>query len=165
MRTGYRGLVLVTLLAVPLSATALGSCKNCKQRDCPGSISFALSTESGDPVVARGEVRNGASVTQFDCAPQGGAADPGSWNCVDGEFQVTALFHPPRPTAVRFELRDDGWTDWAEVAVESHTEVEKDFNGPGCDCTRRNGTAEPIVVPTQAQWTSEPRGAAGAAGE
>jgi hypothetical protein len=143
-------------LAAALGAVGglVGCDHSCTDIGCLGKkVEVALVDEAGDPVAARGEIRySGHPGGVFDCtvAPTPTAKDV---DCENDTLQVAPVFNDDDELDIRFELDDGSFSDWQPVPLTVEREVLADVNGPGCDCTVWNGTAEPVTVPAEAQLT------------
>ena len=143
-------------LAGLLSAAGglVGCDDSCTDLPCLGrNVEVALVDESGDPVAARGEIRYSRHQGGlFDCtvAPTSTAQDV---DCENDTLLLGPAFNDDDELDIRFELGDGSFSDWQPVPLTVERVVLADVNGPDCDCTVWNGTAEPVIVPADAQLT------------
>jgi hypothetical protein len=136
---------------------------SCTARDCPSDMpTLLLVDDAGQPVAARGELRNNLTeVAQpFDCSLSNGP--PTATNrlaCNDGVLaaQNTNLQGDTR-IELRFGLAGGELSEWQTVALDITSDTDPDFNGPGCPCTRYEATAAPVLVPANARIYSAPFG-------
>ncbi len=128
----------------------------CERADCSSDVvQIAFVDDAGDPVIAKGEYRalRGAVVAlqlAFDCSTEPGASDADG-TCIDSELSVGPPWSADYAVEVRFALADGEFTDWQAVPLEVTTVTDPDYNGPGCECSRYEGSAEPVVVPEEAR--------------
>jgi hypothetical protein len=117
------------------------------------TVDVALVDDAGDPIAARGEIRYSSHQEgAFDCtvAP---SAILGDVNCANDTLQIAAVYNDDDELDIRFEREDGSFSDWQPVPLTIERRVLADVNGPDCDCTVRDGTAEPVTVPAGAQLT------------
>ena len=129
-----------------------GESRVCTLAGCIGQeVSVELVDDAAKPVAARGELAYSSHSTKtFDCTK---SPDPyrNDFACQDGVITLDSVHNPDDTIEVRFEREDGTFSDWQSVELSIESKVLSDFNGPGCDCTVYNGTAEPVLVPEAAR--------------
>jgi len=114
-------------------------------------VKISLVDDTSHAVRARGEVRATREMPlPFDCSVAPDATLDGP-DCNDSTFLIQPILNEGDAVEIRFKLADGSFTDWQPVPVILEKEVVPDFNGPGCSCTKLNGTAKPVTVPSVAQ--------------
>jgi hypothetical protein len=135
-----------------LCAWLAGCTQNCTDMGCLGhEVSVELVDDDGNRVPARGELSYSSHSTQaFDCTR---APDPyrNDYPCEDGVITLDTVYNRDDTIKIRFELEDGSSTDWQPVELTIEKRVLPDVNGPDCDCTVYDGTAEPVIVPEAAR--------------
>jgi hypothetical protein len=136
---------------------------SCTARDCPSTLPrLALVDDTGQPVGARGELRNNLSGAPqpFDCTLSNGP--PTATNrigCEDGVLATQDMnLDGDTRIELRFERAGGGLSEWQTVALDITSNTDADFNGPGCPCTRYEATAAPVLVPVNARIYTAPFG-------
>jgi len=140
-------------LVMGLGALAVGcSTLNCNAAGCLGqSVSLELVDAAGEPAVgARGQVAYRHHQDQaFDCSVKP-TAQLNDIDCEDGVLTLDPVYNDDDTIEVRFEREDGSFTEWQPVELAIEERVLRDFNGPDCDCTVRDGTTKPVTVPADA---------------
>jgi hypothetical protein len=140
------------LLVVGLVTLATGCMTtNCDDAGCVGKrVTVALVDDSGAPVNARGELSYAHHWDRsFDCSLESNVLNDA--DCEDGVLTLESVLNADDTLKVRFEREDGSVTDWQPVELKIEKKVHRDFNGPDCDCTAYEGTAEPVLVPEEAR--------------
>jgi hypothetical protein len=132
--------------------------QTCHLVDCGGFVEVALVDEAGSAIAAvRGEYREGlqpGTVSSFACDANN-APSAGRVTCKDGKLSLQAARNLDAIDEIRFQLADGTFTEWQEVTLRVREHTDPDFNGPGCSCSWKSATAEPVVVPAQV-FAAEP---------
>lgn len=135
-------------------------CGTCNNAECSGRVELHLVDEQGQQAAARLRHRSNQSsnIVYFDCSGESSSTStslPTSPRgvCQDG---IAFLEQPYFDRAelkyeVAFLLPDGQWTDWQTIPLMGEEKTVDDFNGPGCDCTFKQGKTPPVEVPIEAQ--------------
>ena len=113
----------------------------------PTKVAFV--DEDGQPVAAKGELRDARGTRPFDCA---GAPNQSGFDfgCSEGTLSIPAQ-QTQRANEVRF-VRDDGSLgEWQAFTVTTTTKTDENFNGPDCPCSWTEGKTKPILVSEDAR--------------
>jgi hypothetical protein len=138
------------LLGVYAICWLLSGCQwfghSCTDMACLGpATKLQFVDEDGQPVEAKGELRDADGTHAFDCA------DPprDSWfevTCSGGTLSKRAPDSEHTTNEVRF-VKDDGTlSDWQPVALSVTRHTDEDFNGDGCPCSWFEGKTKPLLV-------------------
>jgi hypothetical protein len=135
------------------SCLACGESGPCTLSLCGESAEVQLTDQDGNPVAARGQVRDIATEFEiaFDCSSNS-QRNVRSLACRDNVVLLAGII--PRPGSiveVRFGLQDGSISEWQPLSLQLSEHTDPDFNGPGCPCTWYSATVAPVVVPGDAQ--------------
>lgn len=146
--------LLLFAASLSLAACSDDDTLTCTAKACGGgTLSIALVDDAGNAVEARGQFRvgDGLAPAFFDCtgSTQQTGSDPAF--CKDSVIALDRWLSPDSIVELRYELAPDTYTEWERLQLQYTSHTERDFNGPGCDCTWYDAADRSTVVPEAAR--------------